>query len=418
MGDDRTKINATAVLRDIAREEAALKDFETRARAGGQGRKGGSGEDGALAQQIYDSRCILEALYEDVILSDPHTADMRGIEDRLWTVVFYARVDELRAVIKSKRSNPTTATLLLHDHIAHASAFYQLLIHSVRTRAAIQGDMHSLVRAAVDRFVRDLPAQTQTASASTIAIAIAQPASSLPASTPSPPHQHIMAVASRQQRHPHDLALDTIHRSLIYLGDLARYRLLTPLPSPGPGAPAAPTPLADRDWYVPRALYRRALLVKPGSAKACAQLAIVAGYGGVDWDVAYWNAVGATMPHAPTQARDNLKAFYLNNGQRLIDLSNGEMSEDGAVSRLLNVHRALVYYNLTPAEEIRLLHDSASPALDHLVLTTTPDTVYDRAMALKKVLVPLLLAVGELSARFKVESPKSLSSKPSATSNP
>ncbi|KAJ3342829.1 Smg-6, nonsense mediated mRNA decay factor [Gonapodya sp. JEL0774] len=331
--------------RDALAEETRLRDLEGRIRAQSQstGKKAPAPPDDPLLAQLNESRVVLESLYEDLILSDPHGAEAKNVEERLWAAVFYQRVEELRAVNRNKPQIPNApSNTLLLAHIDHATFFYQSLIQSVRLRAGLDGGMEALCTVGVARWseraglqrqqpeqVEDLFKGPQSPSkqadlvpGSGVGHMLQSPAKQGPTSVggtarstgtgaASPMKAPPTTIMARKTRDPLQSALDTVHRTLIYLGDLARYRHLLLPPS-------------LQTWYPPRALYRRALLVMPGSSKACAQLGIVAGYYNDDLDVAYWNGLSSTMLNSVSQGKENLNAFYLSHGEEIIGKANGE----------------------------------------------------------------------------------------------
>ncbi|RKO92985.1 hypothetical protein BDK51DRAFT_35286 [Blyttiomyces helicus] len=177
-------------------------------------------------------RLCLRELHEDALLADPALAAARGTDEKLWNLVFYARIEELRALVGKDQP---AARAVLGRQIESAAGFYRVLVMTLRT--GLGGRLNGVCAASYMR--RDSEA-----------------ASALD------PRQSAMFAS--------------IYKALIYLGDLERYRAMyCEEDNPDPWKPA-------------RAYYEEAVRMNPNNGRAHCQLAIVATYTKNDFEAIFW----------------------------------------------------------------------------------------------------------------------------------
>ena len=81
-------------ISDLQLLENQLRDLGNRKRRGEI--QGPSWTD----EQGDQTRSALLELYEDVVVSDTSVAASRGLDDKIWNLVFYSRIEELRNVYR------------------------------------------------------------------------------------------------------------------------------------------------------------------------------------------------------------------------------------------------------------------------------------------------------------------------------
>ena len=86
-------------ISDIQTLENRLKEL------GAHRRRDKSSQPTADDEEGDQTRACLLELYEDVLVSEPSLAVSRGLEDKMWNMVFYTRIEELRNIVRKVGSS-------------------------------------------------------------------------------------------------------------------------------------------------------------------------------------------------------------------------------------------------------------------------------------------------------------------------
>ncbi|TPX63158.1 hypothetical protein SpCBS45565_g06822 [Spizellomyces sp. 'palustris'] len=203
--------------------------------------------------------CLLE-LYEDLIVVEPTFAAAKNIDDKLWNVVFYVRLEELRSLIRKTEQNPPllAASEELQNHLNMAISFYQTLLLTMKSTFE-----EDLIAFGIEQYVCKRDAH-------------GEPLSDV---------QMKMSL------------FHLIHKCTVYLGDLSRYREIHSLNN-------------GKNWQSPRYHYLKAIRINPDIGKPYSQLAIVASYTRSDLEVIYWYCLSLANLNPHSVTKENITAFY------------------------------------------------------------------------------------------------------------
>ncbi|KNE64614.1 hypothetical protein AMAG_19255 [Allomyces macrogynus ATCC 38327] len=217
-----------------------------------------------LVQATQDARARLCNAYQRQMLADPCAAVADELEAKMWKTAFYRTMDEYRKQLKTVRRNPkpsgtssTVTTAARRNLLAQLESDFRAFTHE-----AI-GSYHHLV---VDlRHAYELPL-------------------SLGLGDPAPTNARTDGLDAAQR----DAAVLLCFRSLIYLGDLARYR--EQLLNDG----AAPSLAVAHEYYM------QAQALIPFNGNPHNQLAILAASKRHDLDAVYHYLRSMLAPHPST----------------------------------------------------------------------------------------------------------------------
>ncbi|KAJ3359316.1 hypothetical protein GGF32_009439 [Allomyces javanicus] len=306
-----------------------------------------------LAQATQDARARLCYAYQRQMLADPCAAVANELEAKMWKTAFYRTMDEYRKQLKTVRRNPkpsgtpTTVT---------ATARRTLL-------SQLESDFRAFTHEAIG-FFHHLVVDLRHAYALPLSLGLGDPA---PMST----RTDDLDAAQR------DAAVLLCFRSLIYLGDLARYR--EQLLNDG----AAPSLAVAHEYYT------QAQALIPFNGNPHNQLAILAASKRHDLDAVYHYLRSMLAPHPFATARENL-ALQLQQARRR-DATTPNARVVAALARLyLDEDGAGGDAGYDLAAAVRDL-ESGSDAVQHAVLCAiamvhvVPDA--RRAAALEAILV-------------------------------
>ncbi|MCL7051553.1 hypothetical protein MKW94_021087 [Papaver nudicaule] len=200
---------------------------------------------------------------EEIIVNDHELAELKDIEYSLWKL-HYKHIDEYRnrireASVPRKSANLESETLLeeLKSFVSEATKFYQDLIAKIRRSYGFPTDVMVSIGSGISRSIES-------------------------------------ADMGRCQF--------SCHRSLVYLGDLARYRELY-------GNPDA----QGRKWSTAARHYLNASLIWPDSGNAQNQLAVLATYIGDEFLALYHCARSLAVKEPFPDAWDNLILLFEKN---------------------------------------------------------------------------------------------------------
>ncbi|RUP47136.1 hypothetical protein BC936DRAFT_146092, partial [Jimgerdemannia flammicorona] len=187
--------------------EKQLKDFQTQQNLLFRDNKASARtaeQHAALDEEVAFLRDSLKDIYEEIILGDLHLATTSNAEERLWRNVFHAYIEDARVRLRRLSPVPRGDAHLrephdrlrfeLNRHLDIGFGFYHDLINALKNQFGINMNI-----VGVELFKSSANPH--------------HPIS--PSSSPS--------VSSLVLK---ELAASTIQRCLIYLGDLARYRVV------------------------------------------------------------------------------------------------------------------------------------------------------------------------------------------------
>ncbi|KAI9097088.1 hypothetical protein DFS34DRAFT_650459 [Phlyctochytrium arcticum] len=182
-------------------------------------------------------RLSVLGIYEDLLLTHPAFSVQKNVDEKLWTSVFYARIEASRSLIRTNQGDAnvtlTSALETLQNNLDTAISFYQGLLLSLRGSTGT-----SLVSQCVEYLA--CPSEEDVSS---------------------PEEKDLVATRI------------LIYKSLVSLGDLYRYR-------------EAHSVQEVKSWSLPQMMYLKAIKCNPHHGKSYSQLAILASYGRSDIDPA------------------------------------------------------------------------------------------------------------------------------------
>ncbi|KAF6253423.1 hypothetical protein COO60DRAFT_1643170 [Scenedesmus sp. NREL 46B-D3] len=245
-------------------------------------------------QEARTLRGQLRAAYESLLFLDAAFAAANDVELLLWKSVFYRPIEEFRARLKQAdkagdagaAAGPKVAAAFVR-FLEDASLFYRRLVMQLQ---AAYGDVG--VKLAVE-------AQAGAAAAAAANGAAAK-------------------LSSSGSSAPRDVR-PSIHRCLIYLGDLARYTAQA-APKATPAAAGAAGcgqhPAARQEWQRAAHCYRLAARVLPRSGNPHNQLAVMAVMTGDELRAVYHYARSLCVGIPFLTARENLTLLFEQNRVR------------------------------------------------------------------------------------------------------
>ncbi|ORX42799.1 hypothetical protein DM01DRAFT_1350199 [Hesseltinella vesiculosa] len=200
-------------------------------------------------------RATLETLYQGLLASDSLYAVSQHIDDKLWRLIIYPRVEEYRQRLrKTSPKDPSFTSLLqeYHHRIDESFKYYRELNH--RIKASFHVDTKTI---GIDLF-RQAGHQTE--------------------------EDHVARL---------------LQSNYLCMGDLARYR--ASIPRDGAAA---------NDWAVSKASYQKAADVYRANGKPYSQLALISASVGSVIDVVCYYCMSMATKHPSNVGRDNLRSFY------------------------------------------------------------------------------------------------------------
>ncbi|KAI9002389.1 hypothetical protein BC832DRAFT_593691 [Gaertneriomyces semiglobifer] len=259
---------------------------------------------GPFHNDSHHLRVRLRDELEQIILVDYETAASHDVEATLWKLVHYKLIEEFRrtikdAITKARRSSRPTderretraLTANFRSFLAEATSFYLQFLFKLRSRF----DLYEMDETVLQQL--DVVPNTENISADV------------------PISQELKVRV-----------LSTCHRSLIYLGDLARYREIH----------------ADRkikNWAPAEMFYRLAIKLMPASGNPFNQLAVIATYvndelGAVE---RYIRSLATAQPF--TTALENLLILFSKVAKKCeSDDGDGQMDCARFVKRFICLH--------------------------------------------------------------------------------
>ncbi|KAJ3166223.1 hypothetical protein HDU88_003446 [Geranomyces variabilis] len=290
MANVRSRRRSFACFSEAAILERSLRELDkTRTALVRQQRLGQpTPELQTLRQQSDELRICLQKTLQDIVLLDPTFAAGKGVDDKIWGLVFYPRIEELRSELRRAQKDGVESRELLselHSHISNAMTFYHTMVLWLSSNC--EGNL-------VDWSV-DLYKDRKLADDTTL-------------------------------QNTQTALLTLLQKGLICLGDLSRYKEMYALDA------------RPKRWHVARSYYIQAARLIPDNGKPYSQLAILATYPKTHFDMLYWYCLSLvnTVPHSATRA--NIAAFYACNvSSPLAESSLGPLQQ--LADELLLLHR-------------------------------------------------------------------------------
>ncbi|KNC99523.1 uncharacterized protein SPPG_04914 [Spizellomyces punctatus DAOM BR117] len=234
---------------------------------------------GPFQEDVQTVRSRLRGELQDVILLDYDLAATNDAEANLWKLVHYKTIEEFRKKLKEATSRARRAgrsisaedrkelrvlTSSFRNFLADATAFYLRFIW----RLTHHFSLHTVELIVLKKLDFDLPGENPDAL----------------------PHSQI--TPELQQR-----AIATCHRSLIYLGDLARYREIH-------------ADRKEKNWLPAKMFYNIAIRLIPSNGNPFNQLAVINTYAGnvLGAVECYFRSLVIQQPFSTAQ--DNLTILF------------------------------------------------------------------------------------------------------------
>eukprot|EP01134_Creolimax_fragrantissima_P000539 CFRG0539T1 len=251
-------VNIEEVLSNISELEGELKDVTNRP-------NGSPGDvvHSMLRGQLRQSYCAL--LLDDIVLSSAH-----DIEQRLWKMCFHKSIDEYRrwcARVKDSSAELECVQRAFESFLCMAYGFYYQLVASLRNRYGVQ-------MSGVNDYDR-------------VAMATFAPGND----------EYVEA-------HVRDAGRHAVHRAVVYLGDIARYRELLSSSS-------------RKSYDTARYFYTYAARLDPLSGSPHNQLGVIATYLGDEMSALYHYARSLNSITPFHNSCDNVESLFENNRRRL-----------------------------------------------------------------------------------------------------
>ncbi|KAI8995163.1 hypothetical protein BC832DRAFT_596061 [Gaertneriomyces semiglobifer] len=308
------KSDTSALWSEAQTLERTLRSLDAKKRQ----RKSFSLDD---AEERILRTCLLE-IYEDLIICDPVSAAAKAVDDKIWNLVFYTRIEELRSLVRRYQTEqgsllgPAVQELL--RHVEQAISFY--LTALVILRSTISDD---LAEYAVQQY------------------------------------QHVLPPNDSKKA-----SFALLHKFLVSCGDLSRYREIYATEE-------------RKQWRIPRWYYQKAIRLNPDVGMPMAQLAIVASQVGNHLEVMYWYclSLASTTPHQFT--KENMSAFYNNRESRLQrqSISDEAMSPlQQMVEHVLSFHRMVFMPSQILPSKVLEMHTAISTLTIKVISTTSQTT--------------------------------------------
>ncbi|KAJ3190592.1 Protein smg7, partial [Irineochytrium annulatum] len=299
-------------------------------------------------------------LYEDILAGDRAAASHPPYHERLWTVVFYNRIEELRRIVtaweREKNEALAEAMAEMNKHLDMAANFYRIFILLLLSR--IDDDI-SVV--GIDLFLQNRAA---------------------------------MDPADIDERR--DRLFNLVHHSIICLGDLERYRS-----NYRKGQPQ----------YLQASvhLYRQAIRVNPNNGKPYSQLAILAMNGKNYIDALYWYSLSMANNSPFPVAANNLHSFHrivtakMDSAVALPDQLS--FSESSVANVFIQYHRMVVFpedealARLETFDQFFPMQSAVEKSFTRLLSIEVPLGV--QSASLLQMLVILIIGYVDMNARFQ-----------------
>ncbi|KAJ3217081.1 Protein smg7 [Dinochytrium kinnereticum] len=241
-------------------------------------------------------RIALLEIYEDMLTSDGITAYAgKNLDDRLWNVVFYSRIEELRSVIgkfqMDRNGSLQSALDELARHLDLAIAFYQTFILSLLSR--LNADP-IVIGVDILMNVRENSGDRDSVEALK------------------------------------DIRFNLVHKSIIFLGDIARYRSMY-------------LPPTDIFAFDPNFIYKQAIYINPNHGKPHSQLAILSTTKKDYLSVIYWYSLSLLNKLPFPVATKNLLTFHAKTTSKWTDVSDTSTGCDRLSRLFIRYHREVVF---------------------------------------------------------------------------
>ncbi|TPX54472.1 hypothetical protein PhCBS80983_g05917 [Powellomyces hirtus] len=287
--------------------------------------------------------CLLKCL-EDLMVLDPVFASGKNVEEKIWNLVFYNYIEELRGAIRKAQAE--------RDASLHAAALSKLRSHLDTATNFYQTSMLTLTSCCESSLI-------------TCGVAVYK-------EHKEHKDQDRMDVHQEQQSNE-SVRLGVIHKCLVSLGDISRYREIH---NSGDA----------KKWHISRAYYRKAIQLVPDNGKPFSQLAILSSYSKADLEVIYWYCLSLVnaVPHSVT--RENIAAFHSIYAKAEKDRSATLLPE--ATTAFFAFHRLAFNPKEATASNVMVPFAKVTDLVDHAAVPTSSNVLPQWF----KMTVPVLIA--------------------------
>ncbi|KAJ3230698.1 hypothetical protein HDU81_004300 [Chytriomyces hyalinus] len=242
-----------------------------------------------------NSKDDLKALRESLVVNN--------VDELIWTSVFHRKIEELRASVRTQQQldpGSQTASKNLLAFLSTATSFYRTLIQNV-----------SICCSKAFR----IPTMT-----SVLYLSISEDSERRLLDSSGPVDEERAKLIQR-----------VLYRSMLYLGDLERYR-----------ATYNRSSKTEETWANVHSVYEHAIRIDPNQGKPHCQLAIVATACKQHFNVLYWYCLSMSSSNPPPIAKGNLNLFYKNELRRI---PKPDLALDPKRSNLDTLTNAVVHFH-------------------------------------------------------------------------
>ncbi|KAJ1978229.1 hypothetical protein H4R35_001991 [Dimargaris xerosporica] len=260
----------------------------------------------------------LQGIFNTLLHDNIVTAVENSVDERLWKYVFYNHVELCRTHLRRAKASSTVA-------VTETRALW---LHELRQTLDAAMEYYNALLASIAEHEKLVLAHSGT---------------------------DLLLTNACQYETRQRVWIICLHRCLVYMGDVERYRAQHPPEAQGLRVPDVPR---QRDTFQKaKHYYYQSIAAYRESGRPHAQLAILASYTGNALDVFYWYSLSLLLPYPSKNALMNLQSFIksqmnqrLRLGDRLPPLA--ELESQGHV----NVY--LRFISLAIASHTRCLQES------------------------------------------------------------
>jgi hypothetical protein len=296
----KSELLITQIVERVFENEKCLKDIK----------KLSAEEDIPRQEELLAS---IQGDYRELIVCGYKSSDLKDANTSLWKCCFYRPIEEYRMSIKKVAEVLQKSTLVGPGYDTNTEKSKHKLL---RLNSALHGKI-----ALASSFYIDLLLE----------------------------NERILDIPGNDK----NIISHNIHKTLIYLGDLERYRVLH-LDSTG------------RNWEVARKYYKRAALVLPNSGAPYNQLAILAVYEHNDILAAFMHCRSVIIGDSFPNGYDNLSIMYKKNMKVHYPSTSVKSGTKNFLSKFVCIHGFFFFWSNNSHED-----SSSWPLEDFMSLKQT-----------------------------------------------
>ncbi|KAI9204919.1 uncharacterized protein BJ171DRAFT_504084 [Polychytrium aggregatum] len=305
--------------------------------------------DAAEPDPIRMARLCLLEIYEDIVTSDPASASSKGLNDRIWNLGFYSRIEVLRNAMRKRDLGPDNIESVRSAYLGHlreAAWFYKILIMEL--------GLEDSASVGVARFL--------------------EPGSEL-------------TKADKEAR----ARISVVHRCIMNLGDIARYEEMLSTDT-------------RQLCSVAQRHYRHAMKLNPHHGKPASQLAIIAMSNQSEFEGVYYYSLANANNSPYGIAKENLNTYYKSVfprtmlGRRPTTVKEGEEQALFSLQKhFLSMHRCLIGFQQHGLSDLL----AAAEAFGETAAEALQDLALDAASVfIQQCVIIIVCSVHELNQVF------------------